>query len=207
MSNMMKRFTTSIPLFLLLYIALINKIILLFLLITISFLILVELFELKKKIFNYNNKFIVFLYLISIFYISFFFTQLYFFVVSDLNNKLLFIFLLLVCIATDIGGYIFGKFFKGKKLTKISPHKTYSGLIGSYVFSLIIFALFYFYYNFSVKFIILTFVISSISQLGDLLISLLKLLWVNDFSIKDVFLKLYLIIFSKSFKFFSIIIF
>ena len=174
MSNFMTRFTTSIPLISLIYIALINKIILFFLLITLGFLILLELFNLKKKIFINNYKIIVFLYLISIFYISFFFTQLYFFVIFDFNNKLLFIFLLSICIATDLGGFVFGKLLKGKKLTKISPNKTYSGLVGSYLFSLIIFAIFYFYFSFSIKFIILTVLISSISQLGDLLISLLK---------------------------------
>ena len=36
----------------------------------------------------------------------------------------------LICVATDIGGYIFGKLFKGPKLTKYSPNKTYSGMIG-----------------------------------------------------------------------------
>ena len=46
--------------------------------------------------------------------------------------------MLLICIATDIGGYIFGNIFKGPKLTQISPKKTYSGVLGSYVFSILI---------------------------------------------------------------------
>ena len=46
--------------------------------------------------------------------------------------------ILLICISTDIGGYIFGKIFKGPKLTKISPKKTYSGAIGGYLSSIII---------------------------------------------------------------------
>ena len=49
-----------------------------------------------------------------------------------------FIFILLICVSTDIGGYFFGKIFKGKKLTKISPNKTYSGMFGSYILSYII---------------------------------------------------------------------
>ena len=53
-----------------------------------------------------------------------------------------FLFILLICISTDIGGYIFGKFFKGKKLTKISPNKTYSGMLGSFTFSLVVSYLF-----------------------------------------------------------------
>ena len=48
-----------------------------------------------------------------------------------------FLFLIIVCIFTDIGGYIFGKIFKGPKLTKISPKKTYSGVIGSFLISLL----------------------------------------------------------------------
>ena len=49
---------------------------------------------------------------------------------------------LFICILTDLGGYIFGKIFKGPKLTKISPNKTYAGTIGSFFinrFYLIIF--------------------------------------------------------------------
>ena len=48
-----------------------------------------------------------------------------------------FLFLIIVCIFTDIGGYIFGKTFKGPRLTKISPKKTYSGVIGSFLISLL----------------------------------------------------------------------
>ena len=79
-----------------------------------------------------------------------------------------------ICIATDIGGYIFGKFFKGKKLTKISPNKTYSGLMGSYVLA-VIFNLLLFNNIFeNNRIILVAIVISTISQLGDLFISLLK---------------------------------
>ena len=48
-----------------------------------------------------------------------------------------FIMIIFICISTDIGGYIFGNLFKGPKLTKISPKKTYSGVIGGYLFSII----------------------------------------------------------------------
>ena len=50
-----------------------------------------------------------------------------------------FLSVLLICISTDVGGYIFGNFFKGPKLTKISPKKTYSGVVGGYLFSIIFF--------------------------------------------------------------------
>ena len=45
--------------------------------------------------------------------------------------------IILICIFTDIGGYIFGNFFKGPKLTKISPNKTYAGAIGGFIFSVV----------------------------------------------------------------------
>ena len=47
-------------------------------------------------------------------------------------------FVILICTSTDVGGYIFGKIFKGPKLTKISPNKTYAGMIGGYFLSLVV---------------------------------------------------------------------
>ena len=174
MSNLSKRFATSIILFIILYYAIINQIVLFILLIVLSYFLLIELFYLKKKILYKNNKAVLIFNLISIIYISFFFTQIYLFIIFDLENKILFLYLLSIFIATDIGGFICGKTFKGKKLTKISPNKTYSGLIGSYLFALIVFIFFYYKLNYSLDFVILTLIISTISQLGDLFISLLK---------------------------------
>ena len=85
-----------------------------------------------------------------------------------------FFLIILICIATDIGGYVFGKYFKGPKLIKISPNKTYSGIIGSYFFSLIVFIFFNFQFSFDFNFILISLLISTISQAGDLFISLLK---------------------------------
>ena len=94
-----------------------------------------------------------------------------------------FLFLIIVCIFTDIGGYIFGKTFKGPKLTKVSPKKTYSGVIGSFLISLL-FGLIYIKYlgqkskillEIDPIFIILLILfISLISQIGDLIISYFK---------------------------------
>ena len=103
-----------------------------------------------------------------------------------------FLFVLLICISTDLGGYIFGKTFRGPKLTKISPNKTYTGVIGSFVCSLIIGILML--NNFPISILILTeneiylgyssktqlyylliiLSISLISQIGDLIISYFK---------------------------------
>ena len=82
----------------------------------------------------------------------------------------------LVCISTDLGGYIFGKLFKGPKLTKISPNKTYSGMIGGYLLSLILLKLFFNLYDSSVneEWFIVTILISTVSQIGDIIVSYFK---------------------------------
>tara|TARA_B100000787_G_C16147543_1_gene274953 strand:+ start:314 stop:751 length:438 start_codon:yes stop_codon:yes gene_type:complete len=86
------------------------------------------------------------------------------------------IFSILISIMTDVGGLIVGKIFKGKKLTKISPKKTISGSLGSFVFSLLLIPFFikYFPEYYPLKLFLLTMAISLISQVGDLFISLLK---------------------------------
>ena len=168
-----KRILTSIFLLIILYGALINKIILLSLLLIVGYTALIEIFKLIKKIFIGNKFKIIFFYLVSIIYVSISFTQIFFFNI-DYTNKIFLIFFLSICIATDIGGYIFGKTFKGRKLTKISPNKTYSGLFGSYILSILIFSYFYFILNFSTEFLLITLIISTISQIGDLFISFLK---------------------------------
>ena len=94
-----------------------------------------------------------------------------------------FLFLIIVCIFTDTGGYIFGKVFKGPRLTKVSPKKTYSGVFGSFLISLL-FGLIYIKYlgqkskillETDLLFIILLILfISLVSQIGDLIISYFK---------------------------------
>ena len=90
------------------------------------------------------------------------------------------LFIVIICVSTDIGGYIFGKIFKGPKLTKISPKKTYSGVIGGYLLSIIL-ANFYLAEGitdkqlvFSWQIFIFVLLVSTISQLGDILISYYK---------------------------------
>ncbi len=89
----------------------------------------------------------------------------------------LFLFIIIVCIFTDIGGYVFGKTFKGPKLTKISPNKTYSGVIGSFLFSIIAGSVFIKYiniYNDQLLILLVILLISFTSQIGDLIISYFK---------------------------------
>ncbi len=94
---------------------------------------------------------------------------------SGLNYFLL---IVLICIFTDIGGYVFGKLFKGPKLTKISPKKTYAGVIGGFFLSIISIYVFlsYLFLNieFTIKLIILILLISLVNQIGDILISYFK---------------------------------
>ena len=94
----------------------------------------------------------------------------------DYEGVLTFLFILLICILTDIGGYVFGKTLKGPKLTKISPNKTISGAAGSLISSLIIFSV-YIYLNtgvFNNKILFVSLITSVSCQVGDLLISYLK---------------------------------
>ena len=93
-----------------------------------------------------------------------------------------FLFILTICVFTDIGGYIFGKTFKGPKLGKISPNKTFAGVFGSFILSLV-FALIYIMFlgkeTFSsdtddLTILLIILFISFISQLGDLIISYFK---------------------------------
>ena len=107
---------------------------------------------------------------------------------EDLNlNYFFLLFILCICVATDIGGYIFGKIFKGPKLTKISPNKTYSGVLGSYFFAmisaLVILNIKFLYlpFDFTLNLAILIFSISTVSQLGDLVVSYFK----RFFNVKD----------------------
>ncbi|MBD1138811.1 phosphatidate cytidylyltransferase [Pelagibacterales bacterium SAG-MED46] len=98
------------------------------------------------------------------------------------NSLFIFLFILLICISTDIGGYVFGKIFKGPKLTRISPKKTYAGVVGGYFLS-IIFAniLVNFsklftenYINFGRDEFVFVLIISTVSQIGDIIISFFK---------------------------------
>ena len=96
------------------------------------------------------------------------------------GDYIYFIIILLICILTDIGGYIFGKILKGPKLTKISPKKTYSGLIGGFLLSIgvlfFIFSLGLFIkpQELNSNIFILILLISAISQIGDIIISYFK---------------------------------
>ena len=100
-----------------------------------------------------------------------------FYTFYELSIELIVIFyVIIICSSTDIGGYVFGKIFKGPKLTKISPKKTYAGMIGGYFLSLIslfVIADLIEYETTLIQFL-LTILISTVSQLGDIIISYFK---------------------------------
>ena len=99
-----------------------------------------------------------------------------FFTFYELDLPIVF-FVISICISTDIGGYVFGKIFKGPKLTKISPNKTYAGMIGGYFLSLISLTIITNLIDYShtpIQFFLLTLIISTVSQIGDIIISYFK---------------------------------
>ena len=102
------------------------------------------------------------------------------FEIRENENYKDFLFIILICIFTDIGGFIFGKILKGPKLTKISPKKTYAGVFGGFLLPLIAGLVVYEYEyteeipDSGLYFLIIILFISLISQIGDLIISFFK---------------------------------
>jgi phosphatidate cytidylyltransferase len=100
-----------------------------------------------------------------------------FYTFYELSIELIGVFyVIIICSSTDIGGYVFGKIFKGPKLTKISPNKTYAGMIGGYFLSLISLSVIINFIDYETTTILflLTILISTVSQIGDITISYFK---------------------------------
>ena len=136
MDELIKRISTSIILLFILYLSINNHLILVCLLIIIGYFVMNESFFIFKKIANKNKLFLFLTTLITLFYTVFFLLIIYQYLIPfDVKYKSYLIFILIVCISTDVGGYVFGKIIGGKKLTSISPNKTYSGMLGSFIFA------------------------------------------------------------------------
>jgi len=179
-SNIKKRILTSILLIALLIGMFFYSYIMIISLIIIAIISWIEFYALiskilkknilKDKFFRFFYKALSLIYLLGIVY-------LIFAIESEYSNlKVYLLYSVLVAIQSDVGGLICGKIFKGKKLTKISPNKTISGSIGSFIFSTLLIPFFYKGQidQTLVNFFLITIIISLISQLGDLFISLLK---------------------------------
>tara|TARA_A100001015_G_scaffold312540_1_gene417887 strand:- start:242 stop:901 length:660 start_codon:yes stop_codon:yes gene_type:complete len=142
----------------------------------LSLAFLISSYEWHKMIKRYDLKILGILFLLFSFYSAFYFRS------QNLEGFLL---IILICVSTDIGGYLFGKLFKGPKLTKISPKKTQSGMMGSYILAIVASTIFIQQYTNEIsidkniitsdfKFFIIVLLISSVSQGGDLIISVFK---------------------------------
>ena len=176
--NFLKRAITSLVLISILFSMFISPMMMIIAIIIISSLSFYEFNRLFFKIFKsiflkILSSGLILLYLLSLVFIIFYIES-----VNTLypNYKLFFIYSVIISIASDLGGYFFGKLLKGKKLTKISPNKTVSGVIGAFIFSILIIPIFYTNLNFisTNLLFVATIFISLVSQLGDLFISFLK---------------------------------
>ncbi len=172
--NFKKRLLTSIVLILTVFIIFYSKPILALILIIVGNFSIIEFSNIIKKIFkkNFLNIFFNIAYIIYIFLFC-----LSFFILCDFfQTKLILFSFLFCCIASDIGGYIFGKILKGPKLTKISPKKTISGAIGSIVCSsLTLSGIFFFFLgNSNFKLLLIGVIVSIACQFGDIFFSYLK---------------------------------
>ena len=180
-SNLTKRFISSLVILPITFLFIANGS--LFFIFFLSILFLVTSYEWLKMSKKNLYKFLGIIFLMLSFYSAFNLRTF-----AGLN---FFLFIIIISIFTDIGGYLFGNFFKGPKLTKISPNKTYSGVIGSLIMS-VFSGLLYMQFiklplgvivpikldtlsnNFDLAFLIMVLSVSIISQLGDLTISYFK---------------------------------
>jgi len=173
--DLQKRILTSIFLFTALVAMILNQFFLMFFLINIFVISLIEFNGMVKRIFK--QKFLnIVINLIFIIYILIYVSIFYFFN-QIVGLKILLYLCLIVCIFSDIGGLLFGRYFKGPKLTKISPKKTISGSVGSFVFSIVIsfiFLILFPNYITVLNILFLTFFVSLGCQIGDLTFSYIK---------------------------------
>ena len=179
-SNIKKRILTSILLIALLIGMFFYSYIMIISLIIIAIISWIEFYALISKIFKKDilkDKFFRFSYkALSLIYLSGLVYLIFTIESENSNLKIYLLYSVLVAILSDIGGLVCGKIFKGKKLTKISPNKTISGSIGSFMFSILMIPFFYKVQidQSLVNLFLITIIISLTSQLGDLFISLLK---------------------------------
>ena len=173
--NLKNRVKTSLILFLILFLMLINNYFFGYCLIVIGVFSIIEFIRIISIIHKKNKIKQLSINLIFIIYIFVFSGELLI-LSSFLQLKILIFLILITCIGSDIGGYIFGKFFKGPKLSKLSPNKTISGALGSLILSCvtIFFTLYYLTKNFDLLILLIGCLISISCQVGDLFFSFLK---------------------------------
>ena len=173
-NNLKNRIYTSLILLSLVLMIFNSNIILIYFLIILGVLSIIEFTGILKKIplsiiYTFLANFIFIIYISVFCFMFFFFSNLF-------GLKTILFILLIGCIASDIGGFIFGKIFNGPKLTKISPKKTYAGSLGSIILTLLVVSSLFFYSTQSFEFniLIIAFATSVSCQIGDLFFSFLK---------------------------------
>ena len=173
-NNFKKRFFTSLGLLISVFLIFSFNLFLAYVLIVLGTVAILEFINILKKILKKN----LMLVIINFMFVSyiFIFCFMFFFFSNFIGLKITLYTILFGCIFSDIGGFIFGKIFKGPKLTKISPNKTYSGAIGSVISTLIIVSLIFYYYfgTFNFSIILISIMTSIFCQIGDLIFSFLK---------------------------------
>jgi len=157
-----------------------------YLIVLLLFIFILTFYEIIK-----NTKNLFFIFFSNIVIISSLLS--FYYLRGETNYSLtIVLWILILTFLSDIGGYIFGNILKGRKLTKISPNKTYSGAIGSLILSSlslpsmsIVQNLFFdeLLINFmQVNFFLITILLSIICQLGDLYVSF----WKRKINIKNI---------------------
>ena len=183
MNTLTKRILTSLFLLSFVMLGFFYTFILIILLILISMLSWIEFNGLIIKIFkddDFKSKvFRLIIRSIALIYLFIFSIIIFDAINQDQNSdKLNLLYLLFICICSDVGGFVFGKVFKGRKLTKISPNKTINGSIGSFILPLFLVPMFLYILpdeTISIfNLVVIAIVVSFICQLGDLFISYLK---------------------------------
>ena len=179
-----KRIITSIILFLIaIFCILIHKFVFVLILIVTLFVCFNEWRDINYKYFKkkqHNNWKYFFVQFVGLVYLFIFLSTSIALRGNNSESIAFFIIILCICIFSDIGGYVFGKVIGGKKLTKISPNKTISGSLGSFIFSILPVLLFNLQNYIGVSYealsinIALCLIVSLACQLGDLLISYFK---------------------------------
>jgi phosphatidate cytidylyltransferase len=172
--NLKKRIITSIFLILLFFLVFNYNFLLTYVLIVSGIISSLEFLNITNKI-KINKFYLLSINFFFLIYVSSF--CVIFFIFSHFPQLKIILFSLLIgCVGSDMGGFVFGKLFKGPKLTKISPKKTISGAIGSIIFTYLLLSasIFYFTNNLNYKILLIAVVTSISCQIGDLFFSYLK---------------------------------
>ena len=172
--NLKTRVITAILLLFLFSLIIKFSYILVFSLLIFSIMGIIEFNNLLKRI--NIQKFLKLIFNVLFIIYVFLFSFLFFFFSNFIHLKIILFSILVGCVASDIGGYVFGNLIKGPKLTKVSPNKTISGSIGSIILSMISTSSIFFSLTNRIdyKIFIIGFIVSIACQLGDLFFSYLK---------------------------------